>query len=85
MTFQAPDLGFTVEQLTPEEGWHCSHFFYQFDWQVLATLSEQEIQEGRRDLIAAVDPARTAAPQRIQIGIVSGLSLIHISEPTRPY
>ena len=72
MTFQAPDLGFTVEQLTPEEGWHCSHFFYQFDRQVLATLGEQEIQQGRQDLIAAVDPEKSTAPQRIQLGIVSG-------------
>ena len=72
MTFQAPDLGFTVEQLTPEEGWHCSHFFYQFDRQVLAALCEQEIQQGRQDLIAAVDPEKSTAPQRIQLGIVSG-------------
>ena len=72
MTFQAPDLGFTVEQLTPEEGWHCSHFFYQFDRQVLAALCEQEIQQGRQDLIAALDPEKSTAPQRIQLGIVSG-------------
>ncbi len=72
MTFQAPDLGFTVEQLTPEEGWHCSHFFYQFDRQVLATLSEQEIQQGRQDFIAALEPEKTLAPHRIQLGIASG-------------
>jgi len=72
MTFQAPDLGLTVEQLTPEEGWHCSHFFYQFDRQVLAALGEQEIQQGRQDLIAALDPEKSTAPQRIQLGIVSG-------------
>ena len=72
MTFQAPDLGLTVEQLTPEEGWHCSHFFYQFDRQVLAALGEQEIQQGRQDLIAALDPEKSTAPQRLQLGIVSG-------------
>ena len=72
MTFQAPDLGFTVEQLTPEEGWHCSHFFYQFDRQILAALSEQEIQQGREELIAALDAEKSTAPQRIQLGIVSG-------------
>ena len=72
MTFQAPDLGFTVEQLTPEEGWHCSHFFYQFDRQILAALSEQEIHQGRQDLISALDPEKSTAPKRLQLGIVSG-------------
>ncbi len=72
MTFQAPDLGFTVEQLTPEEGWHCSHFFYQFDRQVLASLSDQDIEQGRKDLVEALDALQSVAPARIQIGIVSG-------------
>ncbi len=72
MTLQAPDLGFTVEQLSPEEGWHCSHFFYQFDRQILASLSEQEVEQGRMDFVAAVDAEKTSAPHRIQLGIVSG-------------
>ena len=72
MTSNATDLGLTIDQLTPEEGWHCSHFFYQFDRQALATFSNEELEVGRQQFVDSLNSASAAAPQRLQIGIVSG-------------
>ena len=72
MTFQATDLGLTVEQLTPEEGWHCSHFFYEFDRAALSLLSPEALAQGRREVIDALNGDAAQSPKRIQIGIVSG-------------
>ena len=72
MTSNATDLGLTADQLTPEEGWHCSHFFYQFDRQALATFSDEELEVGRQQFVNALNSASPSAPQRLQLGIVSG-------------
>ena len=125
--------------LTPDEGWHCSHLYYEFDRGVLSSMHETKRLDGRDELVAVLDPQATDAPLRLQTSVVSGqkadfalmimdpdplkidavhqrimasqlgpalrpvysfvslseiseyvpsveqLSLIHISEPTRPY
>ena len=58
--------------LTPEEGWHCTHSYYQFDRQAIAGMSEAELAEGRGALAAALDPKGPDAPTRIQTSIVTG-------------
>lgn len=58
--------------LTPIDGWHCSHFFYQFDRGVLAALSAQQRQEGKEAILATLDPTGASASQRLQTSIVSG-------------
>ena len=58
--------------LEPGEGWHCSHFYYRFDYGTLARLNKDEIHSGREELIAALDPAGSEAPQRLQTSLVSG-------------
>jgi chlorite dismutase len=58
--------------LQPLEGWHCSHFFYRFDRAALAQLSPAAVVEGRRQLLATLDPAGAHAPARLQSSIVAG-------------
>ncbi len=64
----AADIGLTTEQLTPEGGWHCGHFFYRFD---RAKLFDMEVldPDGFESVLA---PVGDAAPQRLQLGVVSG-------------
>lgn len=58
--------------LTPHEGWHCSHLYYSFDRAALAAMQPDDVQAGRREFVAALDPAGAEAPQRLQTSVVSG-------------
>ncbi len=58
--------------LVPTEGWHCSHLYYRFDRAALAAMSAAEVQAGREQLIAALDPGGSEAPARLQTSAVSG-------------
>ena len=58
--------------LSPEEGWHCSHLYYQFDRGALARLDENKRAAGRQQLAAALDPTDGDAPARLQVSLVSG-------------
>lgn len=58
--------------LEPGEGWHCSHFYYRFDRAALKSLSAAEMDDGRREMVAVLDPASEGAPQRLQTSVVSG-------------
>ncbi len=52
--------------LTPEEGWHCGHYFYRF-------LGPQRAGAvGQADFVAAIDPPAGDRPERIQGYIISG-------------
>ncbi len=63
----------TVEvSLQPDEGWHCSHYFYRFRRGVLAGMSAEETRSGRQAMIAVLDPQGPAATERLQTSIVSG-------------
>jgi len=58
--------------LEPTEGWHCTHLYYQFDRGALSALSAEELQRGREEMLAILDPAGSEAPQRLQTSVVSG-------------
>lgn len=58
--------------LEPTEGWHCSHLYYRFDRAALVGMPKSAIQEGRDQIIAALDPAGPNATQRLQTSVVSG-------------
>src|SRR5215203_5984520 len=58
--------------LEPTEGWHCTHLYYQFDRGALARFTSDELQAGREQLLAILDPASAGAPQRLQTSVVSG-------------
>ena len=63
----------TVEKtLVPTQGWHCSHFYYQFDRNVLRWTSPEALAKGREEIQAALDPKSNGATQRLQTSIVSG-------------
>ncbi len=68
-----PTTGEAAEiSLTPDKGWHCSHFFYRFDRVLLAESSEADLSEGAAEITAILDPESQTAPQRLQTSIVSG-------------
>ena len=58
--------------LEPTEGWHCSHLYYRFDRGVLAQLASHQLQAGRDELVALLNPEGEGAPQRLQTSVVSG-------------
>jgi peroxiredoxin len=58
--------------LKPSEGWHCSHLYYRFNRATLKALSEAERDAAREQFVAALAPAGTEAPARLQTSIVSG-------------
>jgi len=57
--------------LTPTQGWHCSHFFYRFDRARLRALGPNEIADGRRSLVEAIE-AETEGVAAVQSFVVSG-------------
>lgn len=69
---QPPAHETPVPSLTPDQGWHCSHLYYSFDRAMLAELDADDLEEGRAELIAALDPAGPDAPARLQTSVVSG-------------
>jgi chlorite dismutase len=70
---QNPSATSAPHSLTPAGGgWHCSHLYYSFDRTALNGLSADERQEGSHALAAALDPAGTDAPIRLQTTITSG-------------
>ena len=63
----------TEVSLVPTDGgWHCSHLYYSWNRSVLATLSSQQLADGRAEVIAALDPNSDEAPLRLQTSVVSG-------------
>jgi chlorite dismutase len=58
--------------LEPTEGWHCSHFYYQFDRGALAQLGSERVRSGRDEIVAILNSAGENAPQRLQTSVVSG-------------
>jgi len=72
MTFHAQDLGLAADQLTPAEGWHCSHFFYKFDRTQLKSFSPSELEDAKAAFSQVLSPTAAHAPVRLQTAISSG-------------
>jgi hydrogen peroxide-dependent heme synthase len=61
------------QSLTPAGGgWHCSHLYYSFDRSALRQMAGSQRADGCHELAAALDPAGSDAPLRLQASIVSG-------------
>lgn len=58
--------------LTPEEGWHCQHWFYRFDRARLRMLAPAEHSDGCRDFCQTLDPRSSELPARLQTFLVMG-------------
>jgi hydrogen peroxide-dependent heme synthase len=63
----------TPHTLSPAGGgWHCSHLYYSFDRRTLSQLTSDARAAGSREVAAALDPAGSDAPIRLQSFIISG-------------
>ena len=58
--------------LEPEDGWHCTHIYYEFDRAILGALSATELADGKQALAQVLDPTAEGAPARLQTSAVSG-------------
>ncbi len=58
--------------LSPSEGWHCTHIYYEFDRSVLRWTPPEAVAKGREEIEAVLDPNGPHAPERLQTSIVSG-------------
>lgn len=58
--------------LTPSEGWHCSHYYYEFDRGVIAGLSSQDVTAGCREIEEILDHKTDQTPERLQTSLISG-------------
>jgi chlorite dismutase len=58
--------------LAPDEGWHCTHYFYRLDRGALRSLSTEQRYCGREDVLRALDPTAPGQPARLQTSVVSG-------------
>ena len=66
------ELGFEPESCVPGQGWHCSHFFYQFDRAVLASMPQSIIEAGQDQFCQILTTAQSETLRRMQLGIVAG-------------
>ena len=58
--------------LTPEEGWHCSHFYYTIDRRQLVHCSDDELATCKQQFLRVLQDDGPGRPQRLQASIVSG-------------
>lgn len=58
--------------LTPEEGWHCGHFFYAFDHDRLGRYSTADREQAIAEFLAVLSPGPDNAPRRLQTMILAG-------------
>jgi chlorite dismutase len=58
--------------LVPETGWHFLHVFYRVDRAALAALAPQAREEGRAQVLRALDRSAHGAPAQLQCFAVPG-------------
>jgi peroxiredoxin len=64
----------TSEPETPVEamGWHCGHYYYCFDRQVIQRIDRATLGDAAEQFEATLNPSREAAPKQMQSYIISG-------------
>lgn len=72
MNSNIEDVGLDLSDVRPSNGWHCTHFFYQFNRPRLDALTSTQIAAGRDQWNQLLDSEASDAPARLQIGLVSG-------------
>ncbi|GEM_PF-15364 len=58
--------------LIPLSGWHCRHYLYRFNRDVLQTLSKDDLALGIQQFIAAFDPQSMDSPAQLQVLLIGG-------------
>jgi peroxiredoxin len=56
----------------PVQGWHCSHFFYRWNRDRIAGLSDLDRRSARQEIRRLLDPSDADRPQRFQRAAVVG-------------
>lgn len=62
----------SAPSLTPDEGWHCSHYCYRFRRGEIGRMERHAVKAGRTAFLEALDPNGNAAPERLQGYITAG-------------
>lgn len=57
--------------LIPVQGWHCSHYFYQWDRKELASIDPNSIEQAKQEFLDALNDVNER-PERMQLFIISG-------------
>jgi len=55
--------------LIPVQGWHCSHYFYQWDRKELASIDPNSIEQAKQEFLDVVNDVNER-PQRMHIGLI---------------
>jgi chlorite dismutase len=58
--------------LVPESGWHFLHLFYQIDRGALAAILPKDVEDGRAQVLLALDRSAEGAPAQLQVFAVPG-------------
>lgn len=61
-----------ISRIPASGGWHATHVFYAWNRAALAAMTRERLAAGRDAVIAALDPAHSDAPLRMQVWIVAG-------------
>ncbi len=73
MSHGGPPADPTAEpSLSPTEGWHCSHFYYRFRRDVLRSMDDGLITEGKAKFVKILDKQADDSPAKLQTSMVSG-------------
>jgi peroxiredoxin len=67
-----PQFAPVEASLVPESGWHFLHLFYRIDRAALAALPDAARQQGRRDLLAALERTSPGSIEQSQCFAVPG-------------
>ena len=60
----------TEVSLSPEDGWHCTHSYYRFNRAALKSLTAAELNEGKKQFAAILDPAVEGRPTDVKLQIL---------------
>ncbi|MCH2600117.1 MAG: chlorite dismutase family protein, partial [Pirellulales bacterium] len=55
----------------PQEGWHCSHFYYAFDRAAIQAFSTDQLEAAKAEFVRVLTSTEDG-PERLQVSIVSG-------------
>ena len=55
----------------PQEGWHCSHFYYAFDRAAIQAFSTDQLEAAKAEFVSVLTSTEDG-PERLQVSIVSG-------------
>ena len=52
----------------PQEGWHCSHFYYAFDRAAIQAFSTDQLEAAKAEFVSVLTSTEDG-PERLQVSI----------------